>query len=113
MAEANEVPHGFLKGQVCTLKEDVTAQHWNQRKPGLPEFTDLHWPAGTRVKVVSVSRFWDCGITTDLTAENGYDARVSPGILETDNESSDILKLRLWLHKMFLEQQAAFKRPLR
>jgi len=34
-------------------------------------------PAGTKVKIVMVSRFGDVGITDDLEAFNGYAARVS------------------------------------
>lgn len=33
-------------------------------------------PVGTRVKIVMVSRFGDVGITTDLSAENGYFLRI-------------------------------------
>ena len=50
---------------------------WNQRKPDMPEFTEVPLSAGTRVKIVMVSRFGDVGITHDLAAENGYHARVS------------------------------------
>jgi hypothetical protein len=110
VAEAHQVPHGFLLGQICTLTEDVEARHWNghdHERHGLPEFTPTPWPAGTRVKVVSVSRFWHCGITTVLTAENGYDACVSPGILLTDNETPEIAAKRADCHHWFLEQRKA------
>lgn len=110
LANANQVLHGFLLGQVCTLTEDVESHHWNghdYERQGLPEFTITTWPAGTRVKVVSVSRFWHCGITTVLTAEYGYDACVSPGILLTDNETSEIAAKRAECHHWYLEQRKA------
>jgi hypothetical protein len=33
-------------------------------------------PAGTRVKIVMVSRMGDVGVTEDLTKENGYGVRL-------------------------------------
>ena len=51
-------------------------KRWNQRKPGLPEYTEIPLEAGHRVKIVMVSRLGDVGINDDLTAENGYTARV-------------------------------------
>lgn len=110
MAEAHQVPHGFLLGQICTLTEDVEGHHWNghdHERLGLPEYTVTPWPAGTRVKVVSVSRFLHCGITTVLTAKNGYDACVSPGILLTDNETPETAARRAECHLWFLEQRKA------
>lgn len=41
-----------------------------------PEFTEYWLPEGAQVKIVMVSRFGDVGITKDLAAENGYEARV-------------------------------------
>ena len=112
VAEAHQVMHGFLLGQICTLMEEIESRHWNgheyeTRRKGLPEFTVEKWPAGTRVKVVSVSRFWYCGITTDLTAELGDDACVSPGILMTDNESPETAARRAECHHWYLEQREA------
>lgn len=110
VAEAYQVAHGFLLGQICTLTEDVESRHWNgweHASLGLPEYTITIWPAGTRVKVVSVSRFWHCGITTVLTAENGYDACVSPGILLTDNETPETAAKRADCHHWYLEQRKA------
>jgi hypothetical protein len=55
-----------MVGKVFTLKADTTNPHSPKLK------------AGTEVKVVMVSRFGDCGITTNLEAENGYSNRVMP-----------------------------------
>jgi hypothetical protein len=44
---------------------------------------------GDLVKVVMVSRFGDCGITKDLTAENGYNLRVPPKALMPIEEIPD------------------------
>lgn len=44
---------------------------------GTPEFVDKLCPAGTRVKIVMVSRFGDVGVTEDLTADVKYTARVT------------------------------------
>lgn len=49
------------------------AGHW---KDGEPVMNEVPCEAGQRVKIVMVSRFGDVGITEDLTAENGYGARV-------------------------------------
>lgn len=62
--------HGWMDQQVFKLKEDTTNPHSPKLK------------AGTKVKVVMVSRFGDCGITTDLTKTNGYSNRVMPWDLE-------------------------------
>lgn len=50
-----------------------------------PEWTVETQPAGTAVKIVMVSRFGDVGITTDLTAEHGYGARVMMDAIERDD----------------------------
>lgn len=42
----------------------------------MPQFDRIMCPAGQLVKLVMVSRFGDVGVTEDLTAENGYGARV-------------------------------------
>jgi hypothetical protein len=52
------------------LKADTTNPHSPRLK------------AGTVVKVVMVSRFGDCGITTDLKKTHGYTNRVMPWELE-------------------------------
>lgn len=44
--------------------------------PGMPEYTEIPLEAGHRVKITMVSRMGDVGITDDLTAENGYTARL-------------------------------------
>jgi hypothetical protein len=64
------------KYRFASLRHPLVAQRWNQRKPGLPEYTDVPLAAGQRVKIVMVSRMGDVGITEDITAENGYIARV-------------------------------------
>lgn len=66
MSFAFEESHGWMVGQVFMLKADTT----NPNSPLLK--------AGTRVKVVMVSRFGDCGITTNLKADKGYSNRVMP-----------------------------------
>ncbi len=82
MARPDEVTHGWMHGREFLIERDVTGHQWNghdfMRGPDKPEFTDVPMPKGTRVKVVMVSRFGDCGITTDLKAENGYISRVPP-----------------------------------
>lgn len=41
---------------------------------------DVHWKAGTKVRVNVVSRFGDFGFTNDLSQENGYKCRgINPG----------------------------------
>ena len=46
--------------------------YWRDNKPAM---TERELPAGTTVKIVMVSRFGDVGITDDLNAEFGYEAR--------------------------------------
>lgn len=60
----------------ASIRDPLVMKKWNQRKPGLPEFSDVPLEAGARVKIVMVSRFGDVGITDDLSAEFGYHARV-------------------------------------
>jgi hypothetical protein len=62
--------HGWMDQQNFRLKADTTNPHSPKLK------------AGTVVKVVMVSRFGDCGITTDLKKTNGYSNRVMPWDLE-------------------------------
>lgn len=63
-------PHGWMDQQIFRLKADTTNPHSPKLK------------AGTEVKVVMVSRFGDCGITTDLKKKTGYSNRVMPWDLE-------------------------------
>lgn len=79
MAQPHEVPHGWMHGRVFKLKNDTQAWDWDYKTR---ESTPFTIKAGTPVKVVMVSRFGDCGITTDLKAENGYSTRVEPSDLE-------------------------------
>lgn len=62
--------HGWMDQQTFRLKADTTNPHSPKLK------------AGTVVKVVMVSRFGDCGITTDLKKTRGYTNRVMPWELE-------------------------------
>lgn len=78
MARPEEVDHGSMLGKIYRLKKDC---------PNAAEFDGTKTiPAplkvGDIVKVVMVSRFGDCGITTDLSKERGYSARVNPEDLE-------------------------------
>lgn len=70
MSQPFQEPHGWMLNQVFRLKANTT----NPNSPKLK--------AGTKVKVVMVSRFGDCGITTDLKREYGYSNRVWPWDLE-------------------------------
>lgn len=63
-------PHGWMDQQIFKLKADTTNPHSPKLK------------AGTKVKVVMVSRFGDCGVTTKLKATTGYSNRVMPWDLE-------------------------------
>lgn len=76
--------HGWIphkpetwKYRFATLRKPVEMWYYNPRATTEEEkFNKVLRDAGTRVKIVMVSRFGDVGITDDLTAENGYDARV-------------------------------------
>lgn len=60
-----------------TLKRPVTMRHFTGKwVDGKPQDREVECPAGTRVRIVMVSRFGDVGITEDLEAVNGYGARV-------------------------------------
>ncbi len=69
---------------IATLARPVELKKW-QGHGAKPEFKSVHLPSGTKVKVVMASRFGDVGITDNLNAENGYDARidVEPDAVET------------------------------
>jgi hypothetical protein len=84
MARPEEVDHGWMHGKIFRLKIDVPHAreylgYWNATEPAMKP---TPYKAGDLVKVVMVSRFGDCGITTDLKKENGYAARVEPESLE-------------------------------
>ena len=66
-----------------TLRSSVTIEDY--RKPGTIDHRTIQ--AGTRVRIVMVSRFGDVGITDDLTTSRGYLARVS---LETLTHLSNL-----------------------
>jgi hypothetical protein len=75
---ANEwVPHrpDTWPWRLGRLRRDVEFRVWHGHGAS-PEFSARIAPAGTRVKIVMVSRLGDVGITDDLTAECGYLARV-------------------------------------
>lgn len=57
----------------ATLRNPLTMRHFmGHDKPD----HEVPMIVGSRVKIVMVSRLGDVGITEDLTAENGYGARV-------------------------------------
>lgn len=70
-----------------TVKEPTELRFWDGSRDakGEPAFTYRTIPAGTKVKIVMVSRFGDVGITDNLEAENGYGARVFLNVLEAAN----------------------------
>lgn len=55
-------------------------------KPRPALFADYH---GERVRVVMASRFGDVGITSNLSAERGYDRRVAVGDLASFSTTPD------------------------
>jgi hypothetical protein len=63
------------------LREPVTFRDWG-RLGAKSEFTERVVPAGTPVRIVMVSRLGDVGITTNMRAEHGYNARVLLSQLE-------------------------------
>lgn len=80
MARPEEVDHGWMHGKIFRLKVDCPHAseyrgYWEGSKPAM---TPTPYSKGDLVKVVMVSRFGDCGITTRLRAKNGYAARVEP-----------------------------------
>ena len=81
MSEVSWVPHRreTWPWRFGLLRKAVTLREWvghkcNER--GEPIMVPRDIPAGTKVKIVMVSRFGDVGITDDLDAENGYGARI-------------------------------------
>jgi hypothetical protein len=71
--------------RLATLCEPTQFREWPEHKrdaKGEPIFEYRWVPEGTKVKIVMVSRFGDVGITDDLTAENGYLARIGLEMLE-------------------------------
>lgn len=67
--------------RVGKLKADTTFNTWHGWG-AVPEWTERIVPAGTPVKIVMVSRLGDVGITTNLDADRGYQARVLLSDLE-------------------------------
>ncbi|MBD3262038.1 MAG: hypothetical protein GF334_10310 [Candidatus Altiarchaeales archaeon] len=68
----------------ATLAEPVTLRRWGGHgKEDLVETL----PAGTRINVVMASRFGDVGISDNLSAENGYGARIQCTDLLNDDDS--------------------------
>ena len=80
MARPEEVDHGNMHGKIYRLKVDRPNVTETDHKTGKTIPTPLK--VGDIVKVVMVSRFGDCGITTDLKREFGYSTRVQPEDLE-------------------------------
>lgn len=71
-----------MEGKVFQLKKDTKATNSTMDKRGNWNHSEFSIKAGTHVKVVMVSRFGDCGITTDLSVDRGYVTRVMPSALE-------------------------------
>src|SRR3954462_14498570 len=70
MSQPWQEHHGWMVGKIFLIKRDTTNPHSPIIK------------AGTKVKCVMVSRFGDCGVMTNLMADNGYTNRVLPTELE-------------------------------
>lgn len=73
----------------ATVKQATKLYEWEGHRRderGEPIMVERWIPAGTKVKIVMVSRFGDIGITDDLTAEYGYSARVGLEKLEPSVE---------------------------
>lgn len=76
--------HGWLphrpetwKYHFASLRKPVEMWHYKSQWVGNePKFDKIMCDAGTRVRIVMVSRFGDVGVTEDLTRENGYGARL-------------------------------------
>lgn len=77
------VPHrsATWPTRYAELAAPVEFWHWNGKHPVDDNSTYRTVPAGTTVKIVMVSRFGDVGITEDLSAEHGYEARVGFDLL--------------------------------
>ena len=113
MAFPNQVLHGWMHGKVFVLSEDVDGEIYTGRWEGnRPVMTPHPLKAGTKVKVVMVSRFYDAGITDDLSAENGYVARVNPAllILHGKAETKDQALLKHQAHQLWAAQQESFSK---
>lgn len=104
MAFPHQVPHGWMYHKTFKLKKDTEFTTYTSSKEG---WIGKHHtvPARTLVKVVMVSRFGDCGITTNLKADTGYDARVEPDELETGMTRLRFHMVNQWRYfKWFLGQ---------
>lgn len=66
----------------ATLKVPVEMRVWNGKHPAEDNMPTHMAPAGTKVRIWTVSRFGDVGITDNIVDPNGYDARVSFDILK-------------------------------
>lgn len=76
----------------ATTTKDIEMRVWNGNHPYDENVTTHVCRAGTRVRIWTVSRFGDVGITDNLENPRGYDAR---GI-DADNDLVDyeFVKLR-------------------
>lgn len=72
----------------ANIKEPMTMRHYTGRwENGSPVMNEVELPAGSRVKIVMVSRLGDVGITENLDADVGYGARVElDALYNFDNE---------------------------
>lgn len=59
-----------------TTTEELELCKWNGMTPPEKNMTIEKVPPGTILKIVMVSRFGDCGLTDDLSADHGYHIRV-------------------------------------
>lgn len=67
------------------LTVDKTLRKWNQRRPGLPEYTVYECKAGTTVLITCVSRFGHACIRGQNVdeARHGYDGTIQPDQLKS------------------------------
>jgi hypothetical protein len=61
----------------ASLKADTKMSYFRGHCHTRPEYDEEILKAGTRVKIVMVSRLGDVGITGRLDTDNGYGARVA------------------------------------
>jgi len=82
MARPEEVEQGWMRGRLFRVKRPgCVLRKWNGHGAN-PEFTEIPVTPDMVLKCVMVSRLGDCGLTDDLTAENGYHLRLYPDDLD-------------------------------
>lgn len=85
-----EPPNDHMHHCIYRLMVDYNFDVWDCKCPHDNVVKPDVWPAGTLVKVVMCSRLGDVGITKDLKAERGYQARVKPEVLQRVGSSEMI-----------------------